>query len=82
MGTAEALALETLQHREERDKDRHAGPEYLRRAEQAGANVPYMVCVCSGYWVVEDDTRLGCPCAGGAIILPLLCRTGLNTCCP
>lgn len=41
-----------------------------------------MVCVCSGYCVVEDDTRLGCPCVGGAIILPLLCRTGLKTCWP
>lgn len=48
---------------------------------QRGSDVPYMVCVCSGYCVVEEETRLGWPCVGGAIILALPCITGLNTCC-
>lgn len=52
-----------------------------KHAQVAGADVPYMVCVCSGYCVVEEETRLGWPCVGGAIILALPCITGLNTCC-
>lgn len=83
MGTVGASALETLPQRNRQFRTRRPGAEPGAEPGTLGEDhLPYMVCVCSGYWVVDEDTRLGCPWAGGAIILPLLCRTGLNTCCP
>lgn len=82
--TAEALALETLMDRRLFFfffKAQITRPAHLYEDMQRGSDVPYMVCVCSGYCVVEEETRLGWPCVGGAIILALPCITGLNTCC-
>lgn len=77
--TAEASALETLR---QRSQDRNTWKQLANKVGGgAEPDVPYMVCVWSGYCVVEEETRLGWPCVGGAIILALPCITGLNTCC-